>query len=70
MKFILVISLCSFVNNECLPPVQVTTQYNSWKECTVAALTISKDIIIQQKNEDVNVAKLATKFMCQEIVES
>ena len=70
MKFILVISLCSFVNNECLPPVQVTTQYDSWKECTVAALTISNDIIVQQKDEDVNIAKLATKFMCEEIKET
>ena len=48
MKFILVISLCSFVNNQCLPPVQVKTQYDSWKDCTVAALNISKDILVQQ----------------------
>jgi post-segregation antitoxin (ccd killing protein) len=70
MKFILVISLCSFVNNECLPPVQVTTQYESWKECTIAALTISKEIIKKQKDKDVNIAKLATKFMCEEIKET
>jgi len=66
MKFILAISLCSFVNNQCLPPVEIETHYNSWKECTVSALIISKKLLDTQKIEDVNNAKLATKYSCTE----
>ena len=64
MKFILTMSLCSFVNNQCLPPVQIQTEYNSCKDCTIEALKISEQHLNTQKIEDVNAAKLATKYMC------
>jgi len=64
MKFVLAISLCSFVNNTCLPPVEVTKPYNSWKECTVAAYELSKVMIIAQQDHYINNNKLATKFTC------
>ena len=54
MKFILVISLCSFINNQCLPPTEVKVEYNSWKECTTAALEISKQLIIAQEDRFLN----------------
>ena len=66
MKFILVISLCSFVNNQCLPPAEVKDEYDSWKDCAIAALEIAKEIIKAQENNLVNDNKLATKFMCNE----
>jgi hypothetical protein len=66
MKFILAISLCSFVNNTCLPPVEVIKPYNSWKECSIAAYEISKAMIIAQQDPYVNNNKLATKFTCSE----
>tara|TARA_R110000823_G_scaffold250589_1_gene373685 strand:+ start:130 stop:342 length:213 start_codon:yes stop_codon:yes gene_type:complete len=67
MKFTLVIFLCSFINNQCLPPIEVKVEYDSWKECTLAALEISKEIMISQEEEFVNKNKVATKFVCQEI---
>lgn len=57
-------SLCSFVNNQCLPPVQIQTEYNSWKDCTISALKISEQLLNTQTIEDVNAAQLATKYMC------
>tara|TARA_R110001592_G_scaffold171046_1_gene409051 strand:+ start:258 stop:470 length:213 start_codon:yes stop_codon:yes gene_type:complete len=66
MKFILVISLCSFVNNQCLPPVEIKTHYNSWKDCAVAALIISKNLLEIQPVKDVNTAQLATQYSCTE----
>ena len=57
-------SLCSFVNNQCLPPVQIQTEYDSWKECTISALRISEKLLDTQTIKDVNEAKLATKYMC------
>jgi hypothetical protein len=67
VKFILLISLCSFIENQCLPPVQIKQEFNSWKECTIAALEISKKIIIAQEDTFVNKNKVATQFVCQEI---
>tara|TARA_R110000787_G_C13155856_1_gene419073 strand:- start:171 stop:383 length:213 start_codon:yes stop_codon:yes gene_type:complete len=67
VKFVLVISLCSFINNQCFPPVEVKQPYNSWKECVVSALEISKKIIIAQEDTFINDNKVATKFMCNEI---
>ena len=67
MKFILIMSLCSFINNQCLSPVQIDGDYNSWKECTLAALELSKEIIIAQENTFINDNKVATKFICEEI---
>ena len=69
MKFILVISLCSFINNQCLPPAQIQGDYNSWKECTLAALEISKQLVIAQEDTFVNDNKVATKFMCEKLKE-
>ena len=69
MKFILVISLCSFINNTCLTPAEVRVPYSSWKECTLAAFELSKEIITAQKGNLVNNNKLATKFICNEVGE-
>ena len=69
MKFILVITLCSFIENQCLPPAQIKAEFNSWKECTISALEISKEIIIAQEDTFVNDNKVATQFVCKEIKE-
>jgi hypothetical protein len=64
MKFTLIIFLCSFINNECLIPKEVKQQYNSWRECTLAALDLSKEIMLSQEEDFVNTYKIATKFVC------
>jgi hypothetical protein len=69
MKFILVITLCSFIENQCLPPIQIKAEYSSWKECTIAALKISKEILIAQEDTFVNDNKVATQFTCKELKE-
>ena len=67
MKFTLVIFLCSFINNECLPPKEIKKTYNSWKECTIAAYELSKKLVFSQEDIFVNSNKIATKFVCAEI---
>ena len=69
MKFTLIIFLCSFINDQCLPPQEIKQPYNSWKECTLAALEISTEIIRLQEEEFVNNNKIATKFICKEVEE-
>ena len=36
MKFVLVMSVCSFLTGECKAPVQFNHIYNSWAECAAA----------------------------------
>jgi hypothetical protein len=67
MKFILIIFLCSFVNNQCLPPVEIKQVYNSWKECTIAAYELSTELILAHEKKFVNKNKLSTKFTCTEV---
>ena len=69
MKFILIMSLCSFINNQCLPPVQIDGDYASWKECTVNALDISKKLMETQEDNFINNNKMATRFICEEVSE-
>jgi hypothetical protein len=67
MKFILVVWVCTFTSNQCSPPVEHDKIYNSWNECVVEAYNYSTNFLAQQKTEDVNEFKLATKFLCKEI---
>tara|TARA_R110002074_G_scaffold113058_1_gene241606 strand:- start:419 stop:631 length:213 start_codon:yes stop_codon:yes gene_type:complete len=69
MKFTLIIFLCSFINNECIPPKEVKQLYSSWKECTLAALEISTEILRLQEEDFVNNNKIATNFTCTEVGE-
>ena len=67
MKFILIIFLCSFINDQCLPPQEIKHEYNSWKECTISAFEISRELIIAQEDSFINNNKIATKFVCKEV---
>jgi len=69
MKFILIIFLCSFINDQCLSPIEIKQEYNSWKECTIAAFEVSKELIIKQEDSFINNNKIATKFICKEVEE-
>lgn len=67
MKFILIVWVCTFTSNQCSPPVEHNKIYNSWNECVVEAYNYSTNFLAQQKTEDVNEFRLATKFLCKEI---
>jgi hypothetical protein len=69
MKFTLIISLCSFINNQCFPPAEIKQPFNSWKECVVFALDISQKLIIAQEDAFINDNKVAVQFVCTEVGE-
>ena len=70
MKFILLISVCSFLQNTCKDPVEFNLQFNTWKECAVAALETSKKYLDLEDEKIINKYQLATKFSCEEIKET
>ena len=68
MKYILIIWVCSFVNNNgCLPPVESKITYDSWYECSVAAHKDSISILQRMGYADVNRYKVGTKYTCRPV---
>ena len=70
MKFILLISVCSFLENTCKAPVEFNLQFNTWKECAMAALDTSQKYLDLQDEATINKYRLATKFSCEAIEET
>ena len=67
-KFTLIIWVCSFLGQyDCAPPIQSTTLYNSWYECSRTAHQESIKILSRIGYKKVNDEKIATRYMCKEI---
>lgn len=66
MKYILVIWICSFVNNQCSPPIEINKVFNDWNDCVHEAYNHSSNFLEKQSLDDINKLKLATKFICKE----
>ena len=70
VKFTLIIWVCSFLGqNGCMPPIQSTTLYSSWYECSRTAHQESIKILSKIGYKKVNDEKIATRYTCK-IVES
>ena len=44
-KFILILSVCSFLTGECKNPVQPPVVYNDWAECAADASVKSLELL-------------------------
>ena len=64
IKFILVLSVCSFLTGECKPPVQPPIVYNSWADCATDASVKSLELLRKEGKDIVNKYRLAVKFGC------
>ena len=68
MKYVLIIWVCSFVNNNgCLPPVESKITYDSWYECSVAAHKSSLSLLQKMGYADVNRYQVGTKYTCRAV---
>jgi len=66
MKFILVITMCSSLQQSCMPPVQVKEVFNSHYECAYQGYTTSAEIIKNLGEEQVNKDKMYLSFACKQ----
>tara|TARA_B100000029_G_scaffold419060_1_gene424405 strand:+ start:1048 stop:1260 length:213 start_codon:yes stop_codon:yes gene_type:complete len=66
MKFVLVISVCSFLTGECKPPVKFNHIYNSWAECAAAAQLNGLTLLQAEGINNVNKYRLGVKYSCKE----
>ena len=69
MKFILVMSVCSFLSGECKAPVQSPILYNEWAECAADASVKSLQLLQKEGKENVNKYRLAVKYSCKPVLE-
>jgi hypothetical protein len=45
MKFILIYTVCSFINGSCLPDTKYPKTFDTWKECIITGLDTTKKVI-------------------------
>lgn len=67
MKFILIYTLCSFIDGTCLPDQQHPKLFNTWQDCIITGLDISKKSIELFPQEDIEKYHLGPRFVCQGI---
>ena len=68
MKYILIIWVCSFVNNNgCLPPVESPKLYDSWYECSISAHKESVSLLQKMGYANVNKYQVGTKYTCRPV---
>ena len=70
MKFILMLSVCSFVTGECKEPITYGQTIDTWKQCAIVAMNTSMQYLKSMDDETVNKYQLSTQYTCrqQEII--
>jgi hypothetical protein len=66
MNYILILYVCSIVNNECLPDYQHKEYFNDWYSCMTIGHTDSLDIYTKLGVERANLDEIAVGFECLE----
>ena len=67
MKFLLIITMCSNIYQNCMPPVQVEKVFDSHYECAYQGYSLSAEIIKGLGEKQVNRDKIYFSFSCKEI---
>ena len=65
MKFVLMLSICSFVVGECKDPVKYQETFDTWKDCAIVALDTSIKYLKAMDDETVNKFQLSTQYSCK-----
>jgi len=65
MKFVLMLSVCSFVTGECKDPVTYAQTFDTWKDCAIVALDTSIKYLEAMDSNTVNELQLSTQYSCK-----
>lgn len=65
-KFVLILALCSNINNVCMSPVQDVKVYDTFRDCILQAYDQSLKILTSIDIKEVDGKELYTKFICKE----
>jgi hypothetical protein len=64
MKFVLMLTVCSFVSGECKEPIVYEQTFDSWKHCALTALDTSSKYLLAMDDNIVNEFQLSTQYTC------
>ena len=67
MKFILIYTVCAFIDGSCLPDTQYPKTFDTWRECMITGLDTAKIAIEFFSPEDIEKNHLGPRFVCQDI---
>jgi|TARA_B100001059_G_scaffold3552_1_gene2898 hypothetical protein len=65
MKFVLMLSICSFVLGECKDPIKYPENFDTWKDCAIIALDTSIKYLEDMDSNTVNELQLSTQYSCK-----
>tara|TARA_R100001594_G_scaffold142475_2_gene189429 strand:+ start:372 stop:584 length:213 start_codon:yes stop_codon:yes gene_type:complete len=66
MKFVLMLSVCSFLTGECKEPIKYEQTFDTWKDCAIVALNTSINFLETMDIETVNKFQLSTQYSCRQ----
>jgi hypothetical protein len=64
MKFVLMLSVCSYITGECKPPITYAQTFDTWKQCAIVAMNTSMQYLEVMDDETVNKFQLSTQYSC------
>ena len=64
MKFVLMLSVCSFVTGECKDPITYGQTFDTWKDCAIVALDTSIKYLESMDTNIINEFQLSTQYSC------
>jgi len=70
MKFILILHVCSLLNQACPGSMYPREVYPSHYDCAIAGYEAAKKALLTMPKDVINQQKLAIKFECKEIQSS
>ena len=65
MKFVLMLSVCSFITGECKDPITYGQKFDTWKDCAIVALDTSIKYLEAMDSNTVNELQLSTQYSCK-----
>ena len=66
MKFVLILSVCSFITGECKDPITYNQTFDTWKDCAIVALDTSIQYLELMNTDTVNELQLSTQYTCRQ----
>jgi len=66
MKFVLILSVCSFITGECKDPITYNQTFDTWKDCAIVALDTSIQYLELMNKDIVNELQLSTQYICRQ----
>ena len=70
MKFVLLLTMCSYVSGNCLPPYEWPTKFNNAYDCSIAGYEESIRKLKEIGPLEVNKHKISITFSCSGIQET